>query len=337
MSLTTRFLFLVFMFAWRASTVAEAALEPGDVCNDNGDCSTNRCFQGFRSTTKVCACNSETSAGCSEGQICSDDPIAYDGLPECRDPGDDQVGDECEVDSDCQTLRCFYGFQPPDTPGTCACNSNTNAGCPEGQICSDDPIAYDGWPECREPVEGQIGDECENNSDCESRRCLPSQVVDFPGSCQCNSNTNAGCSEGQICSDDPLAYDGLPECQDQCIVEFILYNANTDEALHTLKAQEYQQDFPLSIVARPSSACGATGSARLTLAGRINSERTENSKPYAVFGDEEEDLNGRNFRTGAYTINAELYSKRRRRGKLVASASFDFVVVKKNRVLRNEE
>jgi hypothetical protein len=110
-----------------------------------------------------------------------------------------------------------------------------------------------------------------------------------------------------------------------------------DEELHTLNAQEYEQDFPLSIEARPNSACGATGSARMTLAGRINTARTENYKPYAIFGDVEEDFSGRNFRPGAYTIKAELYSKRRRKGDLVVSASFDFVVVKQNRRLWSEE
>ena len=75
----------------------------------------------------------------------------------------------------------------------------------------------------------------------------------------------------------------------------------------------------------------------MTLAGLINTERTENVKPYAVFGDEEGDFDGRNFRPGAYTITAELYSKRRRKGDLVVSASFDFDVVKTNGCLRNEE
>ena len=208
-----RLYFLAFLIAWReyAVVVVGTSAELGAVCDNDDDCATKRCHQGF-SPTKICACNSNTNSGCPAGQICWDAPTAYDGLPECRTPGSLAVGNQCQVDSDCESLRCFYGEQLPGTPGTCACNSKSNVGCLEGRVCSDEPTFVDGLPECIAPGVGQIGDDCLNDSDCDSRRCFPNRMVGLPGSCRCNSYTNAGCFQNQTCSDDPMAYDALPEC-----------------------------------------------------------------------------------------------------------------------------
>jgi hypothetical protein len=86
-------------------------------------------------------------------------------------------------------------------------------GCPEGLFCSDEPTYVDGLPQCQEEQQtglGQIDDECQDDTDCASQRCFIGQAK--VGSCQCNNNTNAGCTESQVCSDDLIAADGLPEC-----------------------------------------------------------------------------------------------------------------------------
>jgi len=184
----------------------------GDQCESDNECATLRCFQG-NSVTKVCACNTIRNVGCPDGQVCSDEPTFVDGFPECREQGGGDIGDECTVNTDCDSLRCFYGEQLPNTPGTCACNSNSNAGCPDGQVCSDEPTFVDGFPECQEQGGGDIGDECQIDKDCKSNRCYKGrQAPGTPGSCQCNSTTNAGCAFYESCSDEPTQTDRLPEC-----------------------------------------------------------------------------------------------------------------------------
>ena len=101
-------------------------------------------------------------------------------------------------------------------------------------------------------------------------------------------------------------------------------------------AEEEKQSFPFSIVARPNSACAASGSALLTISGRINSGRTENRKPYALFGNTGADFDGRIFATGTYSVKAELYSERRLRGNLLHMETVVFRVVDFKRRLRSE-
>jgi len=249
-------------------------------CQNNDECASGRCFQGgFQppGASGVCFCNSETNAGCDGGQICSDDPIAYDDVPTCIYPeGTRPIGSECKLDiecasnvcwygeqlpgtpgscqcnlstnagcdeetvcfddpnladdapqcvdistllpvdsacwydEECASLRCYYGEQLPDTPGICACNSQSNAGCDVGQVCSDEPTYVDGLPECVAPGIAEIGDGCENDSDCASNRCYFSRGT--PGSCRCNSVTNAGCYNNQVCDDSPTFTDRFPMC-----------------------------------------------------------------------------------------------------------------------------
>ena len=121
----------------------------------------------------------------------------------------------------------------------------------------------------------------------------------------------------------------------KCAIEFILYNSFTDKELRPLKAKEEKQSFPFGIEARPNSACAASGSARMTISGSINSVRTENQKPYAVFGNLGADFDGRIFVPGDYSVKAELYSERRLRGNLLHTATFDFSVVDSARRLRS--
>ena len=111
-----------------------------------------------------------------------------------------------------------------------------------------------------------------------------------------------------------------------CAIEFIVHSVtvNTDQESRPLMTKEYKQDFPFNIEARPNSACAATGSARITLAGRINVVRSENDKPYTVIE------SACIFGVGAYAIQAELFSEHHLGGRLVATASLNFTVVHDN-------
>jgi len=185
----------------------------GSECQDNNECASNRCFQGFFRSPHgpgLCRCNSDTNAGCGENESCFD-PNIPDEPPHCVAVSDlFPIGSECVYDDDCASLRCFRGEQLPDTPGMCACNSRSNAGCNDGLTCSDEPTYADGFPECVGLGVGNIGDECEDDLDCASNRCFYSRGT--PGSCRCNSETNAGCDTDQICDDSPTFVDLFPVC-----------------------------------------------------------------------------------------------------------------------------
>lgn len=216
-------LFLAATTALVRVTTGEGVLGASS-CETDADCqaTTNRCYFG-RGTGGSCQCNPVTNAGCAENEICSDRPTWADGFPACVDPSTlGPMGEKCDFDEDCATKRCFRGFQPPDTPGSCQCNSQTNAGCSESEICSDAPLAYDGSPECVVGVGEErrlqslpIGSDCSDDAQCASDSCFTSPELPpgFPGICDCNIFTNAGC-EGNtpLCWDNPNIEDEPAEC-----------------------------------------------------------------------------------------------------------------------------
>lgn len=114
-----------------------------------------------------------------------------------------------------------------------------------------------------------------------------------------------------------------------CSIEFYLWDADEDvfqtpvSLLPTHCASELDE---FNIEARPSSGCSQVRSAYLNLFGEINRDRTENVIPYLVFGDKNNNVNGKNFDVGSYTIEATLYSEKRGNGVEVATDSFDFEV-----------
>jgi hypothetical protein len=114
----------------------------------------------------------------------------------------------------------------------------------------------------------------------------------------------------------------------QCQVEFILYNADTDEAVGTMKAQEPSRRHEFNIEARPTAGCAPTQSARLNLDGPIVVvDRIERSGPSMVFGDWKGNVFGRAYEAGNYTISADFYSGKNLGGDLVVSGQLTFEIL----------
>ena len=123
----------------------------------------------------------------------------------------------------------------------------------------------------------------------------------------------------------------------ECDVEFILFNADTDTELGPLEAEVClvpNTDF--NIQARSTDACDPTLSAALQLSGPIDAQRTENSAPYMIFGDDANgNIFGRDYREGTYKISAQIYELRGRRGNLVVQGELEFTVEDCGRNLRS--
>jgi hypothetical protein len=115
-----------------------------------------------------------------------------------------------------------------------------------------------------------------------------------------------------------------------CQVEFVLFNADTDEPVGPLKAQETIMPNKFSIVARPNADCDPTRSAKLNLAGPIRvKNRVDRREPATVFGDKRGNILGRDYKPGNYTVSAEFYSMGNLRGELVVSGEFEFEIIPK--------
>lgn len=183
----------------------------GSSCSSYLDCSSLYCFQEGNPAA-TCECNSATNKGCEPGELCLWTPGQPGTPPICVDNPPLPIGSPCTIDAECGSSRCFYGFA---NVGTCQCNSGTGAGCEQGQFCDDTPTFVDGLPVCKDFLRG-IGDKCKVDTDCDSIRCFRGeQLPNTLGSCQCNSETNAGCGEGQFCDDTPTYVDDLPVCVNQ--------------------------------------------------------------------------------------------------------------------------
>jgi len=115
---------------------------------------------------------------------------------------------------------------------------------------------------------------------------------------------------------------------ENCKVEFVLYNADEDKELHTLQDLECTEPFKFNIEARPEDCFVATQSARLELSGPRNFVRTEYQAPFFLFGNQEDDVNGRGYIPGNYTIRAFLFPDREEVGDVLAEQEFHFTMSK---------
>jgi len=92
----------------------------------------------------------------------------------------------------------------------------------------------------------------------------------------------------------------------ECALEFVLFNADTNEALGSLESTVCKEAFAFNIQAHPNADCPTTLSAYMELTSEIHEERTENLGPYMIFGDRNgEDFFGKVFRGGDHMISSQ--------------------------------
>jgi len=122
---------------------------------------------------------------------------------------------------------------------------------------------------------------------------------------------------------------------DECMLEFILWDADADIPLRPLEPIECAMDNEFAIQARPTQACSTTISADMELTGPIETSRLENRGPYMIFGDRPTNyVFGKDYREGDYTISSKIFSERNLQGDLVVERTFDFTIVDCSRRLR---
>lgn len=146
----------------------------------------------------------------------------------------------CRVDEDCGNgLVCFFEGTPE---GACVCNVETNAGCRANEVCSFPPGLVGAPPTCSE--QGDIGSDCQTDSDCESGVCFFSETSqDY---CVCNDETNAGCEGDEVCTYDPdiVGAGGVaPFCSKLLLPIFSNCDADSDCESGVCFFAETSQDF----------------------------------------------------------------------------------------------
>lgn len=109
-----------------------------------------------------------------------------------------------------------------------------------------------------------------------------------------------------------------------------LINADTDSPIGTLTdnstinlADIDNAQLSIDALTQPSTV----GSVRMVLSGPINSDRTENAAPYALFGNTNADFSGRSFPEGNYTVNITPYSGSSRTGTVGTTTTVRFSVI----------
>jgi hypothetical protein len=113
------------------------------------------------------------------------------------------------------------------------------------------------------------------------------------------------------------------------IVSFTLINAGTNSDILTITdglqiSQSQTQGLSLNI--RANTFPSVVGSVFMTLSGPVNRSATENVAPYALFGDNNGNYNGRTLPVGTYTLTARAYSGTNRRGTAGTIRTINFSI-----------
>ncbi|MCH6198943.1 YDG domain-containing protein [Aquiflexum sp. LQ15W] len=124
------------------------------------------------------------------------------------------------------------------------------------------------------------------------------------------------------------------------IESFTLVNARTNKDILTLTnglqiSQDQVQGLLLNI--RANTNPSVVGSVYFTISGPVNRTVTENVVPYALFGDNNGNYNGRTLPAGNYTLTAMAYSRSKRRGTAGPLSTITFSIVKNAFRTANEE
>ncbi|SMD44497.1 delta-60 repeat domain-containing protein/Por secretion system C-terminal sorting domain-containing protein [Aquiflexum balticum DSM 16537] len=101
------------------------------------------------------------------------------------------------------------------------------------------------------------------------------------------------------------------------IVSFTLINSANNQDMFELTdgmVIDESQTSGLRLNIRANTNPTIVGSVYFTLSGPVNRDATENVTPYAIFGDKNGNYSGRTLPAGTYTLSAQAYSDRNRRG-----------------------
>ena len=175
-------------------------------CWDDEDCETGSCFYGEQlfGTPGRCQCNLSNNAGCEGMETCFEDPLIADLPPFCVNLDSLlPIGEGCTDYTECATYYCF--LETGD--GECVCNPIINLGCDTGLVCTQTTFLDE--PTCEQKRD--IGAACNGDLECTSNNCFYGSPPGSTGTCQCNSNTNAGCTGDEYCD----ASDGVPVCKEE--------------------------------------------------------------------------------------------------------------------------
>ncbi len=135
----------------------------GEPCTTGDDCNSGVCLT--TPTGGVCtqSCDWLDTTSCPAGFYCDGDATGSCGEGACLAgaAGVGELGDACAADTDCASLMCSLGV--------CAepCIPDGTAGCPDGYRCQVGTLP--GCGACK--VAAAVGEPCELNEDCVSRRC----------------------------------------------------------------------------------------------------------------------------------------------------------------------
>jgi hypothetical protein len=197
----------------------------GAECTDDGSCLTDNCNKD----TNLCTCNGFSGFGCDSdaGEICARE----DGQSLCKVPNNEPIGNNCIDDSDCESGTCFYGFQPPGTPGTCACNADTNFGCTGDEVCA----TPNDLTEAQNVADASQGCYLPFGATCTPGEfnCITGNCDVETNTCGCNELSNFPCdtSAGQVCINNNGSFSceapvACPVCNGFCTLEFAPVNCS---------------------------------------------------------------------------------------------------------------
>jgi V8-like Glu-specific endopeptidase len=183
------------------NSVSPSGSAYGNVCQTGADCLTGLCIpvDGDAYCTQEC----DTQA-CPNG----DDCVAVTGasgiskacLPNTGTGGTGQLGDPCQINTDCSSSICV---SVPDKGNFCSeqCDLATN-NCPSGYICANSSIGgvcVEGTspPPPPPPPSKELGEPCEKHSECISGMCGVSPQVCIE---LCDPAAEGACPEGFSCN-----------------------------------------------------------------------------------------------------------------------------------------
>lgn len=150
----------------------------GETCVNDIDCDSGNCTDDITPGNRTCQCDDDND--CSGSQVCKTSTN-----PNTCVSGGLSVGASCSIDSQCRSGACS------DVLDTCMCTSDID--CGSGKICAENGLNPN---TC---VTGNLGNACQNDSQCRSGSCTDG--FSGPKVCQCNDDND--CSGSQECKTMP--------------------------------------------------------------------------------------------------------------------------------------